>query len=63
MAERPEVDGKLPGCPGIDDVFCDKPEGWEFGVVPRPRHAWGDVLCCPNEGCDLAFLVLKRPDT
>lgn len=36
---------------------CDVPAGVELTPVPLPRHAWGDVIRCPNEGCGLAFLV------
>ena len=38
---------------------CEFPAGLVAVEVPRPRHAWGDVLCCPH--CDKAFLILKRP--
>lgn len=36
---------------------CDVPEGVEMALVSVPRHAWSDVLVCPNEGCERAFLV------
>jgi hypothetical protein len=26
-----------------------------FTEVPRPRHAWGDIICCPD--CGRAWLV------
>lgn len=38
---------------------CDVPAGVVLYPVPRPRHAWSDVLCCPREGCERAFL--KQP--
>lgn len=40
---------------------CEVPAGAVFAEVPRPRHAWGDVLCCPNDGCERTFLVLAAP--
>ena len=41
------------------DLRCPLPAGARLSLVPRPRHAWSDVLCCPN--CDRAFLVIP-PD-
>lgn len=40
---------------------CTIPDGAEVREVPRPRHAWGDVLNCPNEGCEKSFLIVKDP--
>ena len=40
---------------------CDVPEGFEMVETPRPRHAWVDVVRCPNDRCDRAFLIVKRP--
>ena len=40
---------------------CRIPEGAELLQVPPPRHAWGDVLHCPNDGCGRAFLITKDP--
>jgi hypothetical protein len=39
---------------------CDVPEGWEMIPIPMPRHAWDDIAVCPNEGCDLAFIVVEH---
>jgi hypothetical protein len=39
---------------------CPVPAGAKLGLVPVPRHAWGDVLVCPF-GCERAFLVLAEP--
>jgi hypothetical protein len=36
---------------------CIVPDGVTLEEVPVPRHAWGNVLVCPNEGCGKAFLV------
>lgn len=38
---------------------CDVPFGTVMIEVPVPRHAWTDVLVCPNEGCDRAFLCRR----
>lgn len=38
---------------------CDVPAGVTLAPVPRPRHAWGDVVACPNDDCDRAFLVKR----
>jgi hypothetical protein len=36
---------------------CEIPDGVDLTEVPRPRHAWGDVLNCPNDGCGRSFMV------
>lgn len=36
---------------------CDVPDGVTIGMVPVPRHNWGDVVVCPNDGCERAFIV------
>jgi hypothetical protein len=41
---------------------CEIPDGADLVEVPRPRQAWGDVLNCPNDGCEKSFLVRRRPD-
>jgi hypothetical protein len=41
------------------ELSCDVPEGVILAPVPPSRHAWSDVLVCPNEGCGRTFLVLK----
>ena len=40
------------------DERCPIPPGVRLSIVPRPRHAWGDVIPCQH--CDRAFLV--HPD-
>ena len=40
-------------------LACPIPPEIRLVEVPRPRHAWGDVLACPNEGCGRAFLSEK----
>lgn len=44
------------------DQECEVPDGVDLREVPRPRHAWGDVVACPNDGCERAFLVKTTPD-
>lgn len=36
---------------------CEIPDGIQLIEVPRPRHAWGDVLNCPNDGCGRSFMT------
>ena len=38
---------------------CEVPAGAKLAIVPEPRHNWGDVVRCPNDGCGQCFLVLK----
>jgi hypothetical protein len=38
---------------------CEVPPGVRLAPVPTPRHNWGDVLVCPNEGCGRAWLKLE----
>lgn len=40
---------------------CEIPDGTQLEEVPRPRHAWSDVLNCPNEGCGKSFLIAEEP--
>ena len=37
------------------DEQCEVPIDIELTEIPRPRHAWPDVLVCPN--CGRAFLL------
>lgn len=39
---------------------CEIPDGVTARLVPYPRHAWGDVKVCPNDGCGLAVLILEH---
>jgi hypothetical protein len=41
---------------------CEVPPGKRLVGVPMPRHNWGDVLVCPNEGCGRAWLVLPEKE-
>lgn len=36
---------------------CVIPQGVTLVEVPTPRHAWGDVYNCPNDGCDRSFMA------
>lgn len=41
------------------DLNCEIPAGFEMIALPeRPRHAWTDVVVCPN--CGVAFLMHKK---
>jgi hypothetical protein len=42
------------------DQKCAVPPGMALAPVPKPRHAWGDIIVCPN--CDAAFLIKKVSD-
>lgn len=57
MAENYRHPQKLP-C----DLDCDVPEGLTLTAIPRPRHAWGDVLRCPH--CEAAWLIVpdEKPE-
>lgn len=39
---------------------CEVPKGARLAEVPRPRHAWGDVANCPNDGCERSFVVVAN---
>ncbi|MEV6547955.1 hypothetical protein AB0M57_04505 [Streptomyces sp. NPDC051597] len=41
---------------------CDVPNGVQLAEVPQPRHAWGDVVNCPNDDCGRSFFVLGKDD-
>lgn len=41
---------------------CGIPEGVSLHEVPAPRHRWADVVICPNDGCERAFLVTRGAD-
>jgi hypothetical protein len=42
-------------------MTCDVPAGTVMTEVPPPRHAWADVVRCPNDDCGRAFLVSQNP--
>lgn len=37
---------------------CKVPEGVRLHPVPPPSNEWEDIVCCPNEGCEAAFLMV-----
>ncbi|MFE0651017.1 hypothetical protein ACFVZH_20750 [Streptomyces sp. NPDC059534] len=39
---------------------CVIPDGVELKEVPRPRHDWGDVFNCPNDGCGRSFMTRQN---
>jgi hypothetical protein len=53
----------------IDGVKCKVSEdaarlkselGAQIRDVPPSRHAWSDVIVCPNDGCERQFLIVNR---
>lgn len=40
-------------------LSCQIPDGWKLADVPEPRHAWPDVVGCPNDGCGRWFLAMQ----
>ncbi|MER7835298.1 hypothetical protein ABTY98_05145 [Streptomyces sp. NPDC096040] len=42
---------------------CEIPAGVTLTEVPEPRHAWGDVHRCPNDGCGRTFLATPGATT
>ena len=44
-------------------MHCEVPEGVQMDETPPPRHDWGDMLHCPNEGCGRHFLVTTKQET
>ncbi len=47
---------KIDGC----QEFCDVPAGFAMTIVPPSRHAWSDIVRCPN--CGLTFLLHQKAD-
>lgn len=39
---------------------CDVPEGVTLAEVPMPRHAWTDIIICPNKDCGRAWMVVQK---
>lgn len=50
-----ESKAKPEGCPRD----CEVPEGVTLKMVPKPRHAWSDVVGCPYGDCERFYLVIK----
>jgi hypothetical protein len=49
----------------IDGVKCKLAENAaQMGVglreMPPSRHAWSDIVRCPNDGCGREFMVMAR---
>jgi hypothetical protein len=44
------------------EMSCEIPEGVTLTELPPPRHDWGGILRCPNDGCGRFFLVEKEDD-
>lgn len=45
------------------DQQCEIPPGVTLAETPPSRHAWSDVVRCPNDGCGKTFLVVSRDQT
>lgn len=46
----------------IDGEKCQLSEdterlGMDLAEMPPSRHAWSDIIRCPNDGCGRTFLV------
>lgn len=39
---------------------CPVPDGVELKEMPPTRHAWSDIVHCPNDDCGRFFMVVKR---
>ncbi|MFG1794218.1 hypothetical protein [Nocardia sp. NPDC049149] len=39
---------------------CEIPDGVQLRDMPPTRHAWSDIVRCPNEGCERFFMVVDR---
>jgi hypothetical protein len=40
---------------------CQVPAGVTLKDMPPSRHAWSDIVRCPNDGCGREFLVVPTP--
>jgi hypothetical protein len=38
---------------------CDIPDGVTMREMPPSRHAWSDIVRCPNDDCGRTFMVIK----
>ena len=63
-AEHPPPTQRMKLVTGPDTLPCEHdcevPEGVVLTEVPRPRHAWNDLLVCPD--CERAWMVVAQPD-
>ena len=57
MSEEPEAAPRRLDCAQA----CTIPDGVDLVEMPRARHACGDVLNCPNDGCGRSFMVKEQP--
>lgn len=39
---------------------CSIPEGAQLKEMPPTRHAWSDIVHCPNVDCGRFFMVVER---
>lgn len=52
----------------IDGAKCQLAEdaarlGVNLAEMPPSRHAWDDIIRCPNDGCGREFLVTNRAES
>ena len=57
-----ESDGSYVGHVDCDER-CEVPKGMKLFPIPRPRHAWGDVIVCPHCGAAFMMRPLTSPQT
>lgn len=41
-------------------LSCTVPAGRTLVVMPPTNKDWGDILCCPNEGCGITLMLVKE---
>lgn len=64
MSERPTCDRIVPD-ETLGEGKCQLAEdalrlGIELAEMPPSRHAWSDIIRCPNDGCGREFLVTQK---
>lgn len=42
------------------ELKCPIPDGVRLCEMPPARHAWADMVFCPNDDCGRNFLVVDR---
>jgi hypothetical protein len=59
MSDETEMPTGCPGCNPEEIAPILESRAIKVEEVPRPRHAWGDVLCCDQ--CGRCWLLMPRP--
>lgn len=62
VTDAVEAPGGSEGEPSRMDCAerCEVPAGVRILESPPSRHAWSDVVRCPNDGCEKTFLVIRN---